>query len=121
MLRTEGMIGTRVDNDTLYDAKKFGAVWAVAAYRFAVGTIEMQPALRAEWLDTDLDHRVGLRRTLSAGVATYFTQSVRLLLDVARQDVQADSPFINQPLPLPIDPYKAVSNTCVTGQLQVTL
>ena len=121
MLRTEGMLGTRVDNDTLYRAKKFGAVWAIAAYRFPVETIELQPSLRAEWLDTDLDHRVGLRRTLSAGVATYFTKSVRLLLDVARQDVQANSPFIDQPLPLPVDSYKAISNTCVTGQLQVTL
>jgi hypothetical protein len=121
MLRTEGMIGTRIDNDTLYLARKFGAVWAIAAYRFPVGAFELQPALHAEWLDTDLDHSVGVRRTLSASLAAYFTKSVRVMLDVARQDVQANSPFIDQPLPLQEVPYNALSNTCVTGQVQVTL
>jgi hypothetical protein len=121
MLRTEGMIGTRIDNDTLYHAKKFGAVWAIAAYRFPVGNFELQPALRAEWLDTDLDQSNGMRRTLAAGVAAYFVRSVRLLVDVARQDVQAQSPYIDQPLPLQAVPYNALSNTCVTGQVQVTL
>ena len=121
MLRTEGMLGTRIDNDTLYRAKKFGAVWAIAAYRFPVGTAELQPAIRAELLDTDLDHRVGLRRTLSASVAAYIMTSIRLMIDVARQDVQANSPYIDQPLPLQPIPYNALSNTCVTGQVQVTL
>ena len=121
MLRTEGMLGTRVDHDTLYRAKKFGAYWAIAAYRFPAGPIDLQPELRAEWLDTDLDRSVGMRRTLSAGVATFVTKYVRLLLDVARTDVQANSPFINQPLPLQQVPYDAISNTCVTGQLQATL
>jgi len=121
MLRTEGMLGTRVDHDTLYGASRFGAFWGIAAYRFPAGPVDLQPELRAEWLDTDLDHSNGMRRTLTAGVATYVTKYVRFLLDVARQDVQANSPFINQPLPLRAVPYNALSNTAVTGQLQGTL
>ena len=121
MLRTEGMLGTRVDHDTLYGAKKFGAYWAVASYRFPAGPVDLQPSLRAEWLDTDLEHSVGMRRTLTAAFAAWATKNVRLTLDVARTDVQANSPFIDQPLPLQQAPYNAISNTCVTGQLQATL
>lgn len=121
MLRAEGMIGTRIDYDTQYGAKKFGAIWGIAAYRFPVGPVELQPALRAEWLDTDMEHSVGLRRQLTAGIATYIIKSTRVLLDVTRTDVQDNSPVVNQPLPLREFPYNALSNTCVTGQLQVVL
>lgn len=121
MLRTEGMLGTRVDHDTLYGASRFGAFWGIAAYRIPAGLVDLQPELRAEWLDTDLDHSVGVRRTLTAGFATFVTKYVRFVIDVARTDVQANSPFINQPLPLQDVPYNAISNTCVTGQLQAVL
>ncbi len=122
MLRTEGMIGTRIDHDTLYGASKFGAVWAIAAYRFPIGDkFSLQPALQAELLDTDLDHKNGLRTELTAGVATYFTKAVRFLLDVERTIVQDNSPYIEQPLPLRATPYNALSNTCITGQVQVVL
>ena len=121
MLRTEGMLGTRVDHDTLYGAKKFGAYWAIASYRFPAGPVDLQPSLRAEWLDTDLEHSVGMRRTLTAAFAAWVTKNVRFTLDVARTDVQANSPFIDQPLPLQQVPYNAISNTCVTGQLQANL
>jgi hypothetical protein len=122
MLRTEGMIGTRVDHDTLYQAKRFGAVWGVAAYRFPLtGSLSLQPALRLELLDTDLDYNNGLRTQLAAGFATYFTKSVRALLDVERTIVQDNSPTIEQPLPLRAIPYGALSNTCITGQVQVVM
>jgi hypothetical protein len=122
MLRTEGMLGTRVDHDTLYGASKFGAVWAIAAYRFPISDrFALQPALRAEFLDTDLDHKNGLRTQLSAGVATYYTKAVRFLLDIERTIVQDNSPYIDQPLPLRALPFNALSNTCITGQVQVVL
>jgi hypothetical protein len=121
MLRTEGMIGTRVDFDTQYGAKKFVAFWAIAAYKFPVGALQLQPAVRAEWLDTDYEHAVGLRRQLTLGLATYFTKSIRFLMDVTRTSVQDNSPVVNQPIPLREVPYNALSNTCVTGQVQVVL
>ncbi len=122
MLRTEGMIGTRVDHDTQYAASRFGAVWGIAAYRFPLAkSFSLQPALRLELLDTDLDHNNGLRTQLAAGFATYFTKSVRFLLDVERTIVQDNSPYIDQPLPLHAVPYNALSNTCITGQVQVVL
>jgi hypothetical protein len=122
MLRSEGMVGTRVDHDTLYGASKFGAVWAIAAYRFPItDRFSLQPALRAELLDTDLNHKNGLRTQLVAGIATYYTKSVRFLLDVERTIVQEATPYIDQPLPLRANPYDALSNTCITSQVQVVL
>jgi len=121
MLRTEGMMGTRVDHDTQYGATRFGAAWAIAAYRFPVGSLGIQPALRAAWLDTDMTHPSGLRTQLAAGIATYFTQSVRFLLDLERTIVEDHSPYINQPSPLRAVPYDALSNTCISGQVQVAL
>jgi hypothetical protein len=121
MLRTEGMLGKRVDHYTNYGAKNFAAVWAVAAYRFPVGPVKLQPAVRAEWLDTDTSHKDGLFRQLTLGLATYFTKSMRVLLDVARTDVQDQTPVVNQPTPLHLPPYFALSNTRVTGQFQADL
>ena len=121
MLRTEGMVGTRVDHDTQYGASKFGAVWGIAAYRFSAGSLSLQPALRAELLDTDLNHTNGLRTQIAAGLGTYFTKSVRFLLDIERTIVQDQSPYIDQPLPLRALPYNALSNTCIAGQVQVVL
>jgi len=121
MLRSEGLLGTRVDHDTQYGANKFGAFWAIAAYRFPLGPVELQPGLRAEWLDTDLGRGGGLRRQFAASVATYVTKSVRLLLDIQRTIVQAGSPELQQPLPLREIPYEALSNTSVAGQVQIVL
>jgi hypothetical protein len=120
-LRMEGMVGTRVDYDTQYGAKKFAAFWALAAYKFPVGPVQLQPGMRAEWLDTDTQHNNGLHRQLTLGLATYFSDSIRLLLDVTRTYVQENSPEVNQPIPLRAIPYDALSNTRVTGQVQVIL
>jgi hypothetical protein len=121
MLRAEAMMGTRVDFDTRYGAERWGAVWGLAAYRFPAGPIQLQPAIRAEWLDTDWDHRAGLRRQLSLGVAAYFSKATRLLVDVTRTDVQQFSPVLDQPEPLREVPYGALDNTRITGQVQVDL
>jgi hypothetical protein len=97
-------------------------VWAIAAYRFPItDRFSLQPALRAELLDTDLNHKNGLRTQLVAGIATYYTKSVRFLLDVERTIVQEATPYIDQPLPLRANPYDALSNTCITSQVQVVL
>jgi hypothetical protein len=121
MLRVEGMLGTRVDVDGRYGARNFWAAWGILAYRFRAGPVRLMPALRAEWLDADREHAVGLRRTLTAGVTCFFTKRVRLLLDVTRTDVEPGSPLAPQPLPLPGFPYFELSNTRLVGQLQVEI
>jgi hypothetical protein len=117
----EGMLGTRVDYDTRYGAGSFAAIWAVLGYRFAVGPIHLMPVVRVEWLDADREHDVGLRRELSAAVNFDLTQSVRFVIDVSRTDVQANSPVLDMPKPLPVDPYYELDETRVVGQLQVAL
>jgi hypothetical protein len=117
----EGMLGTRVDYDTRYGAGSFAAVWAVLGYRFAAGPIHLMPVIRAEWLDADREHDVGLRRELSLALNFDFTSSVRFVIDVSRTDVQANSPVLDMPKPLPTDPYYELDETRVVGQLQVAL
>ena len=43
------------------------------------------------------------------------------MLDVTHTDVQADSPLLDQPKPLPEDPYLELDNLRLAGQLQVAL
>jgi|GEM_PF-1357436 len=121
MLRAEAMTGTRVDFDTRYGANRWGAVWGIAAYRFNAGPIQLQPAIRAEWLDTDWEHNAGVRRQLSVALAAFFSKTTRLLVDVTRSDIQQNSPALKQPLPLREVPYSALDNTRVVGQLQIDL
>ena len=113
--------GTRVDYDTQYGAQKFASYWASVAYRFPLGPVQLQPALRAERLDSNCGHANGIRRALTAAVATYVTNSTRVLVDLTRTDVEAESPYLDQPEPLPALPYRALSNTCATVQLQTAL
>ena len=115
------MMGTRVDYDTRYGAERWGAVWALASYRFRAGPVHLQPAIRAELLDTDWEHKAGLRRQLSFALATHLSKATRLLFDITRTDVQQDSPVLNQPDPLREVPYSALDSTRVTAQLQVAL
>jgi hypothetical protein len=121
MLRGEGMLGDRVDVDMRYGARTFWAAWALLAYRFRVGPTHMMPALRVEWLDADREHAVGLRRALTAGVSCFFSKHVRLLIDVTRTDVEAGSPLIAQPLPVPGFPYFELDRTRVVAQLQAEI
>jgi len=121
MLRTEGLLGSRVDYDTQYGATKWAAAWAIAAYKFPLGPIQLQPAVRAEVLDTDTQHSGGLRRQFSFALGAHFNRTTQLLFDVTRTDVQSNSPVIEQPLPLREIPYNDLSNVRFTGRLQVTL
>jgi hypothetical protein len=120
-LRGEGLIGDRVDVDERYGARSFWAFWALLAYDIHVGGFRCMPALRAEWLDLDRDHGVGGRRELRAGVAFPYKKRVRFLVDVARSDIEAGTPVIDSPKPLPAVPYFDLDSTRVTAQLQVEL
>ena len=115
------MIGTRVDHDTRYGARSFAAIWALGGYRFKVGPIHLLPAVRVEWLDADRQHAVGLRRSLSFALNVDFNKNVRLLFDVTRSDVQAGSPLLDQPKPLPDPAYHELDATRLVGQLQVRM
>jgi hypothetical protein len=120
-VRGEGMLGDRVDVDQRYGARSFWAAWALASYRFPVGAIELMPAARLEYLDTDREHAGGLRRELTLGVNVLFSKTVRMLVDVTRTDVQHNTTVLEQPLPLPAYPYLELDNTRVIAQLQVEL
>jgi hypothetical protein len=120
-LRVEGMLGDRVDIDTRYDARRFWAVWGIAAYRFRVGPIHLMPAARVEWLDGDRDHAGGLRRELALGLNVLFSKRIRLLFDVANTSVQSNTPVVQQPSPLAANPYLDLSNTRVVAQLQLSI
>ena len=119
--RAEGLIGDRVDVDERYGSRSFWAAWALLAYDVHLGPVRFTPAVRAEWLDLDRDHNVGGRRELRAGVAFPYKKRLRLLLDVARTDVEAGTPVIESPKPLPAVPYFDLDSTRVTGQIQVEL
>lgn len=121
MLRGEGLTGDRVDYDTRYGAEKWAAVWGLAAYKLDVGPLKLEPAVRAEWLDTDLDRKAGVFLQLTAGVGVHLSRSTKLVLDVTRLDVEDDTPVPEQPLPLREVPYNALSSTRATAQLQIAL
>ena len=83
--------------------------------------MQLMPALRAEWLDGDREHKIGLRRELSAGLTVILSKSARVLFDVTRTDVEKDSPLLDQPLPLQVPPYLELNQTRTVGQLQVEM
>lgn len=120
-VRVEGLLGDRVDIDNRYGARSYSAIWGLVAYRFKVGKIGLMPAARIEFMDADNEHDTGGRRLLSFGLNVLYKQSVRFILDVARTDVQDNSAVLDQPKPLPYNPYMALDNTRVTGQLQLEL
>jgi len=120
-VRIEGLLGDRVDIDTRYNARSFGAVWALAAYRFKVGPLGVMPAVRAELLDMDREHDSGGRRALSFALSLLYKKSVRFVVDVTRTDVQRETAVIEQPQPLALYPYLDLDNTRVTAQLQLEL
>jgi hypothetical protein len=121
VLGAEAMVGTRVDYDTRYGAHTFAAVWVLGGYRFRAGPVHLLPALRAEWLDADREHDTGLRRELSFALNVDFSESIRLLLDVTRSDVQAHSPVLDQPKPLADPPYNELDATRLVAQLQIKI
>ena len=120
-VRVEGLLGDRVDIDRRYNARSFGALWALAAYRFKVGPIGIMPAIRGELLDMDREHESGGRLQLSAALNVLYKRSARFVLDVTRSDVQRNTTVVEQPRPLAANPYLDLDNTRVTAQLQLEL
>ncbi len=133
-LRAEGLMGDRVDLDTRYGARKWMAVWGLAAYRCVSGPVDVMPAARFEWLDGDRDDAAsGGRKIGSIGLNVIFNDSTRLLVDVSHTSVQAGSPLLDQPTPLPAQtvgpdgvkwiehPYFELPQTKITVQLQVVM
>jgi hypothetical protein len=120
-IRAEGMLGDRVDVDTRYGARSWMAGWVLVGYKFRAGPIALMPAARAEWLDTDREHKVGGRRELTFGCNIFFSKSVQLVIDVTRTDVANGTPVIEQPLPLPAVPYFDLDHERVTAQLQLQI
>jgi hypothetical protein len=122
MLRGEGMYGTRVDVDERYGAETFWSVWGIAAYRIQAGPLQLLPALRYEWLDTDIEHDDrGVFAQLSGSFSFLFMERVRIMLDVTAIDAQDNTPVLNQKKPLQAEPYLALDTVRGTVQLQVEL
>lgn len=119
--RVEGLLGDRVDVNRRYGALSYSAIWALVAYRFKIGKIGLMPAARLELMDADREHDYGGRRLLSFGLNLLYKKSVRFVVDVSNTAVQAESPVIEQPRPLPYYPYMALDNTRITFQLQLEL
>jgi hypothetical protein len=121
MVRAEGMLGDRVDVDERYGARSFYGAWALLSYRVSVGSVQLMPAARAEWLDADADHDVGARRTYTLALNVILSAQVRLLFDATHTDVDAQSPVIDARRPLTELPYFELDHTRATGQLQVEI
>jgi hypothetical protein len=121
LVRAEGLWGDRVDTDERYGARAFFGATALFLVRVPLGPITLQPCLRAEWLDADLDHDVGTRRIYTVALQLIFDRHVRLLLDATHTDVEDDTPLLDPPRPLPATPYFERDHTRATAQLQVEI
>jgi hypothetical protein len=96
LVGAEAAAGDRTDNDVSVplkqrrgDARTWRSVYGMAAVRIPIAGKIVTPAVRAEWLDTDLEHpSVGEILEVTGAVGVEITQRVRLLLDVTRHYVQ---------------------------------
>lgn len=120
-VRVEAMLGDRVDVDERYGARSFASVWGLAAYRFQLQPIGLLPALRVEWLDADREHATGARLELSVALNVLYKKRLRFVVAGTRSVVQHGSARIEQPRPLPYEPYLELSRTKLVAQLQLEL
>jgi hypothetical protein len=79
------------------------------------------PAGRVEWLDMDREHGVGGRLELTAAFNLLYKKRVRFVVAATRTEVQASTPVLEQPEPLPYTPYFALDHTRLTFQLQLEI
>ena len=116
-IRGEWLWGTRSDEDNAGLAKTWMAAWGIAAVRFPVDEVVLMPAARFEWLDADLEHDIGRRYYISGGLNVMNrTDSVRVLLDVTRSQVQRGS------FPLSVAPVLLdASSTIIVAQAQIKI
>jgi hypothetical protein len=119
--RAEGMYGDRVDVDERYGARAFFSAFGLLAYRFNAGPIQLQPAARVEYLDADVEHPVGARRTYSLAMNVIFSEHVRFIVDATHVDVDASTPVLDAPKPLSEIPYFDLDHTRAIGQLQIEI
>jgi hypothetical protein len=121
MLRGEYVYGDRVDVDQRYDARTFWAAWGILSYRVKLPNVQLLPAARAEWLDSDRENKGGMYRTLSLSLSALLLERVRLLFDATHISVEDDTALLKQPKPLQEKPYVALDQTRLTVQLQLEL
>ena len=121
MFRVEAMMGDRIDVDSTYGARGFAALWALAAYRFRLGSLHLMPAARIEWLDGDRTHPGGRHRQVSAALNVIFSKYARFLIDVTRSDVEAGSPISRSAPSAPGHSVPRSPFTRLALQLQVEL
>lgn len=107
-LRLEGLWGRRTDFQWKYDLRtqqedrNFLAGWAIATYRFPIGTAVVMPVARAEWLDVSRGQPGGRRYFITGGLNVELNAHVRLLVDLSRYEVQAGSQALRErPWPTP--------------------
>ena len=115
-IRAEWLWGDRTDSALAANASTWMAFWAVGAVKLDVSdAVRLMPAVRFEWLDADREHPIG-RRYLVSGALNLMdhADSVRLLLDVSRNQVQAGTFPLGVP-PLLFD----ASSTTIVMQVQV--
>lgn len=115
-VRAEWLWGDRTDRAIATDARTWMAFWAVGAVKLDVSdSVRLMPAVRFEWLDADREHPIGRRYLISGGLNVMDrTDSLRLLLDVSRNQVQPGTFPLGVP-PLLLD----ASSTTITVQIQV--
>lgn len=112
LVRAEGLWGDRVDSDERDGAGTYFGAFALFELRVPLGPLTLQPCVRAEWLDADLEHDVGTRRVYTLALQLMFDRHVRVLLDATHTDVEDDSPST---------PYVEHDHTRATAQLQVEI
>lgn len=97
-LRGEWLYGDRTDAPTRGLAQTFMGAWGIVAVRFPVRWILVMPAIRFEWLNTDLQQPGGRHYLASGALNLDFTAHARLLLDLSRDQVEAGtSPSTSPP------------------------
>lgn len=121
VVRGEGLVGTRVDYNTRYGADHWAATWGIVAYKFNAGAVQLEPAVRVEYLDANLGHRGGLYGQYTVALGAHFGPLTKVIIDLTRTEVEPGTPYFEQPTPLRAVPFNAIDSTCITGRLQVAL
>ncbi|MEK6607433.1 MAG: hypothetical protein AABZ30_07215, partial [Myxococcota bacterium] len=114
--QSEWLFGARTDAGPRGAARTWQGATALASYSLALGAdVAIEPALMAEWLDADREEKVGARFVWTGAIDIDFGESVRLLLELERTEVEARTPRLDDAAIEDIDATAAI------GQLQLRL
>ncbi len=92
----------------------------MASYDIPVNAdVRLQPAIKAELLDTDLEETVGMQQMYTIACSAYFTPMLRVLVEADQTFVQPMS--VNFTQSLAVMPQFLTNNTQVLVQLQLAL